>query len=270
MRDHQICTGIVLSLSILLSCGSAVAQEDETLFLRFELMKVADDQENAWQEVVDFFVPIMQRRVNSGEILGADLFSLQPGGMNQGYQYLSVTTFNDPVTMMEEDVDVMAHAQAAHPDMATEAIQAMFGQLREARDTGSIYYLERIAATDSGFQMQPGIVIELDLMKVPTFGAGDYEQAEVEIFQPVHQQHIDNGSMGDWQLLRLIYPFGSNASASHITVNMYTGYDQLFSRIPFDEFIENQPQSQQQLYRIGMETRDHVWTYLAKLERVVR
>jgi hypothetical protein len=40
---------------------------------------------------------IHDQRVKNGNIIGWDLWSLQPGGEDQGYQYLTVQIFTDPV-----------------------------------------------------------------------------------------------------------------------------------------------------------------------------
>ena len=52
-----------------------------------------------------------------------------------------------------------------------------------------------------------------------------YEKAEIEVFQPIHQKHVDTGDKKFWSLMRIMLPIGSDTYASHITVNMYKDVD---------------------------------------------
>ncbi|HSQ47191.1 MAG TPA: hypothetical protein VLM44_09760, partial [Lutibacter sp.] len=74
-------------IAIILMGNTAVAQDK--LYLLFEFMKVDNEQEQAYMETESFWEKIHEQRTKNGEILGWDLWSLQPGGEDQGYQYLT-------------------------------------------------------------------------------------------------------------------------------------------------------------------------------------
>jgi len=246
--------------------STAVAQENEdTLFLIFELMKVDNEQELAYAETEAFWNKIHQERVASGDIIGWDLWSLRPGGEDQGYQYMTVTLFNDPVKMMSGG-DLMANAQRAYPDMSEEELTEELYNSSKSRDLAVRLYLEEIAYTDGDFEMMPGTVASINMMKVEPLSYEDYESAETEIFQPYHQERVDAGNMGSWGLLRIISPGGSETFASHITTDMYEGWEQAFSSTlnPPDSFAE------EMMVNAGLQTRDLKWVYIAVLEEKIR
>ena len=80
-------------------------------------MKVDNEQEAAYAETEAFWEKIHQQRAKNGDIIGWDLWALQPGGEDQGFQYMTVNLYNDPVKMMSGgDGDTfMASAKAAYP-----------------------------------------------------------------------------------------------------------------------------------------------------------
>lgn len=258
---------MILAVILLFSgFSTATAQEDgDNLYLIFELMKVDNEQESAYAETEVFWKKIHQERVKSGDIIGWDLWSLRPGGEHQGYQYMTVTLFDNPVKMMSGS-DLMTHARNAYPDMSEEELTEQLNNSAKTRDLAVRLYLEQIATTEGDFEMKPGMVASMDLMKVDLGSYGDYESAEMEIFQPYHQERVDAGELGSWGLIRCISPIGSETFASHITVNMYEGWEHALSATfnPADSF------SEEMLVNAGIQTRDMKWVYMMELEEMVR
>lgn len=258
---------MIVTVALLFSGFSTLAaQEDgDNLFLIFELMKVDNEQESAYAETEEFWKKIHEERVESADILGWDLWSLRPGGEDQGYQYMTVTVFDDPVNMMDGS-DIMAHARNAYPDMSDEELTEQLNNTAKTRDLSVRLYMQQIATTEGDFEMKPGMVASMDLMKVDMGSYGDYESAEMEIFQPYHQQRVDAGELGNWELLRCMSPIGSETFASHITVNMYEGWEHALSSTfnPADSF------SEEMMVNAGLQTREMKWVYLIQLEEMVR
>jgi len=122
------------NLLILIACmflGNNVIAQDK-LFLVFEFMKVDNEQETAYLETESFWEKIHEQRTKNGDILGWDLWSLQPGGENNGYQYLTVTLYSDPVKMMSGAGDFEAALKAAYPKMTEAELNKTFKGLGEA------------------------------------------------------------------------------------------------------------------------------------------
>ena len=228
-------------------------------------MRVDEEQSQEYLNIERFWSGIHQERTNAGEIIGWDLWSLEPGGEDQGYQYVTVTLFSSFKEMIAGESDFYGHAKDAYPDMSEEDLTKTFKATALTRDLGLRMYMLEIDQTDGSFNMPLGTMATMDMMKALN---DDYEGIESEIFKPTHQEAVDFGHKGSWGLLRVILPAGSDRYASHMTVNMYKDVDQLASwnapgggesSMVHDMAIEQ-----------GLASRDLKKVYFAKLEMKVR
>ena len=134
----------------------------------------------------------------------------------------------------------------------------------KSRDLAVRVYLEEIDATTGDFSMELGTIAAINIMKVAPENVEKYEKMESEIFKPMHQRDVDNGVRGSWGLLRFMSPYGSDAYATHITVDMYKDYNQFFNP---PEVAEESTPTEAQMKQIneGIASRDHRFMYLATL-----
>lgn len=257
---------LVILIALMLLGNNGFAQDK--LYLIFEFMKVDNEQEQAYSETEAFWEKIQEQRVKNGDILGWDLWSLQPGGENQGYQYLTVSLYNDPVKMMSGAGDFEAALNAAYPEMSDAERNEKFNNTAKSRDLAVRIYLEEIATTKGDFEMPLGTVAGINLMKVSDGDYEKYEKFETEIFQPMHQKEVDAGIRGNWGLMRFMLPVGSDVYASHITADMYKDYNQFFN----GGAIDGPALSEEQIRKIqeGIDARDLKFKYMATLIRKVR
>jgi len=258
------------NLLILIACmflGNNVIAQDK-LFLVFEFMKVDNEQETAYLETESFWEKIHEQRTKNGDILGWDLWSLQPGGENNGYQYLTVTLYSDPVNMMSGAGVFEAALKAAYPKMTEAELNKTFNNTAKSRDLAKRAYLEQIATTKGSFDMPIGTIAGINLMKATDLNYETYEKFETEIFQPMAQKEVDAGIRENWNLMRYLLPTGSDVYATHITADMYKDYNQLFNGGTVDgpELSEDQMKKIQE----GLMTRDMKYKYLATLIKKVR
>jgi len=236
------------------------------------MMRVDNEQEADYWQVEEFWSKLHQQRANNGDIVGWDLWQLQPGGEDQHFQWMTVTLFNDPVKMMEgptEDGYLMKMLKLAYPNMSTDELEKKLSMTGKSRDLAVRVFLEELASTQPEFAMDLGTVAQIDLMKVEPGQNDAYEKAEMEVFKPSFQQFVNQGFQGSWGLLRVMFPFGSEVYASHITVNMFKDYSQYFkAQAQFD--WNAIPEDQRKAMQAGIETRDMKWTYMATLRMKVR
>ena len=145
---------IIITLSIL-CCQMGMAQDTDPLYLLFEFMKVDNEQEAGYAETENFWEKIHQQRVQNGELAGWDLWSLQPGGELQDFQYLTVNVYNDPVKMMEGASleSLMANAKKAYPDMSEDQIMEQLNNSAKTRDLAVRVYLMDMENTEGDFDM---------------------------------------------------------------------------------------------------------------------
>ena len=219
---------LVLFTALLL-CQVSLAQDK--VYLMLEFMKVKDGQHLAYMETESFWEKIHQQLADSDAIIGWDLWSLLPGGTDQGYQYMVVTVFDDPVKMMNHlsQDQLTAAAQRAYPDMTEDEIWTKIPETVKSRELASRLYLDQISRTDDTFKMDIGTVIAVNFMKTEPGKGQDYVNAALEAYRPLHQARVDADRMAHWDLFRVISPRGSKACASYVTVDMFRDYDQYFN-----------------------------------------
>ncbi len=254
----------LLFIFALIFSFNSFAQDD--LYLIFELMKVDNEQENAYAETENFWEKIHQQRVQSGEIIGWDLWSLQPSGEDQSFQYMTVTLFNSAKAMFDSGGNFMENVKKAYPDMSDDELNKKFNSTSKSRDLAIRIYLHRIATTSGDFDMPLGTIAYINYMKASDYGV--YEKAETEVFQPMHQKDVDNGIRGSWGLLRFMLPAGSEAYATHITVDMFKDLDQALGSNQGG--MGNLTEAQQKAIMDGLATRDMKWISMGTLIKKVR
>ena len=246
--------------------GSSMMAQDK-YYLLFEFMKVDNEQAAAYMETEDFWEKIHAQRVKNGDIIGWDLWALQPGGESQGSQYMTVHVYDDPVKMMSGAGDFDAAVKAAYPDMSSGQVDEHIQQDVKNRDLAYRLYLESVASTEDQFDMPLGTVIALNFMRATDMDFASYEKAETEVFLPWHQKEVDRGARSRWELLRIMVPYGSDTYATHITADMYKDYAHMLS--PGSDGDAPTAEQQKKMQE-GIKTRDMKFSYVARLIKKVR
>lgn len=261
---------ISILIALILMGNFAIAQEN--LYLTFEFMEVDNEQESDYAATEAFWQKIQEQRVKSGDIMGWDLWALSPGGEQQGFQYLTVSLYNDPVKMMDGSswVNLMDRAKKAYPDMSETDLMDKLNQSSKTRDLAARIYAEQVASTE-GFspdEMVLGTIAEVSMMKVELMDYAKYEKAEMEIFQPLHQKSVDAGEKLNWGLIRFLNPIGSDTYASHMTVSMFKNYNQALNQ-NINYSVGATPANTKAMQE-GVAARDMKYVYIANLIRMVR
>jgi hypothetical protein len=239
----------------------------QTQYLTFEFMKVQDKDLVNYMALEDFWSKIHQEQIKEGACTGWDLWSLRPGGQDQGFQYLAVTVYKDMKQMMAEtSVDqLMDAAKKAYPNMSQDDIMKKTLAGSASRERAVILYLADIDQTKGNFDMPLGTVAQMDFMKAEDADA--YVKAEKEVFKPLHQKVVDQGLKGSWSLASVILPSGTEAYATHITFNMYKDMNQYIAGRSLDlsKYVTDWDAVNK-----GVATRKDKWEYLATLINKLR
>lgn len=257
---------LLLFVAMVLFCGTSMAQQER--YLVFEFMKVTNDQEMNYWETETFWEKIHAERVKNGEITGWDLWSLKPGGTEQGYQYVTVTTYNDPVKALS-DGDVLIAAKKAYPNMSDEELMKALAEGEKSRELSKRMFLKVVAATKDNFKMEVGTVMRMNFMEAIEGKFDEYEKAEIELFLPMHQKRVEAGTMSHWALARVLMPSGSKVPTTHMTFDMFTGYLHYFDAYGRNE-VFNVDAATQMKIDAAIKTRDLNWTYLGTMKKTVK
>jgi hypothetical protein len=237
---HQILFDMkkaILVLCVGLLCWNALSQDP--LYLTFELMKVDEGMDSDYWETETFWEKLHEQRVKNGEIIGWDLWTLSPSGTGQGHQYMTVTLFNDPVKMMS-GANLNEAMDAAYPNMPQNERDQKMTQTIESRDLAVRIFLVEISDSGSDYEMPLGTIGQINFMKAKPGQNGAYEDMESKMFKSIHNKRIEAGLLESWGLLRNMLGYGTEAYASHITVDMYRDWNQYFKDGSSLEFTPEQ------------------------------
>lgn len=256
-----------LAMISLLTLSVMAQSAPKKLYLLFEFMQVNDEHGSDYLKVEDFWSGIHKQRIADKQITGWDLWSLTPSGTKQGSQYMTVTLFSSLKDMLQPGGfdNIVASAKKAYPKMTEKEINDMINLTVASRDIANQVYLEQVDVTKGDFQMKIGTVATFDIMKQLD---DSYEKTESEIFKPWHQDMVNKGKKGSWELLRTILPAGSEAYGTHITVDMFKDAAQLaaYMEAPMDD-IDFLTQS---AVKTGFATREWKEKKIGTLIKMVR
>ena len=226
-------------------------------------------QEYAYGATEDFWAKIHQERANMGDIIGWDLWSLQPHGEKQNFQYLLVEVHIDPVKMMDGSAwkNLYKAAEAAYPDMSKYDLLSKMRKASKTRDLAYDQYCVLIGGTDGDFEMEEGIISRINFMSVEQDNRQAYVKGEMDIFMPMHQANVDNGRRGSWGLAAVMVPWGSDVYANYLTFDMYTGYDQMFGEYDGQDAPSDEMQKKMD---DAIALRELKWGVMATLVKKVR
>lgn len=215
-------------LVLTLFTGIALGQDEEPLFLLFEFMHVDGDQGANYAETEEFWEKVHVQRVKNGDCIGWDLWRLEPSGQEQGAQFMTVSLYNDPVKMMDGG-DFNKAWTGAYPNLTDAESNEKMAMTVKSRDLTHRVFLQQIDLTNDDFDMPIGTLAVINFMKAKPGQSGAYEKMESEVFKPFHQSDVDSGGRASWGMLRNMLGYATEAYATHIVFDMYTGYDQFFN-----------------------------------------
>jgi len=260
-------------LILLFVCGllwAGIVEAQQTQYKVFEFIKVEKDQLFDYIEFKDLMEKVYRQALNDKRIKGWDFWSLQNGGHEADFQYIMVTTYDDPVKMMNglDDEALMKYTNIAYPHLSESQVKTLFEQALVMRDMPMRLYMRELVSTDDNFQFKSGALASFDLMKAGEGKFSEYEKAETDVFRPIHQKRIEQGLMGHWSFMRTALPLGSESKSTHLTMNIYRDYMQFFNAQAYEDL--SQSAAQREAVNEGLKSRDQKWVYLATLENVVR
>jgi len=258
---------LTLSLVILMAFSINAQDNAKPFYLLFEFMHVKPDKGNDYLQVEDFWSGIHKQRVADKSIVGWDLWSLIPSGVEQGSQYLTVTVFASLKDMLQavESLDVMAYSKKAYPNKSEAELTELFNKTGASRDLAHQVMLKIAVHTKDNFKMKVGTMATMDIMKELD---DSYEKVAQEVFLPRQQGWVEAAKKGSWELDHAILPAGSESYGTQISISMYNDISQMAT------FLEDPKTDMDMTTKLaineGMKTRQWKEMKIAKLLKIVR
>ncbi|EKB50937.1 hypothetical protein [Cecembia lonarensis] len=157
----------------------AITFGQETRYLVFEFIKVESNQTYDFMAHKEFMEKIYQGAINDKKIIGWDLWSLQSGADPSEFQYIAVTYYNNPVSMMSglDEQDLVKYAMIAYPHMNENQVKQKLEAANNCMDLAQRSYMQQIATSQDSFQFRRGTLASFDLMKAVEGKFQEYEKS---------------------------------------------------------------------------------------------
>ena len=187
--------------------------------------------------------------------------------MEQGYQYLTVTVFDDAVKALDGG-DVWAAARKAYPTLTDEELSKKLSHGAKSRMLCKRMFLAIINSTKDEFKIDVGTVAKLNFMEVMEGKYHDYERAEDELFKPMHQKRVDEGKLSHWGVAKVLLPAGEKVKTTHLTYDMFKDYKH-FVDSHNDGDAEKPDEATIKKMKDALQTRSLNWMYIGQLVKSV-
>jgi hypothetical protein len=154
----------------------------------------------------------------------------------------------------------------AYPNLTDAESNTKMEMTAKSRNLTHRVFLRQIDMTKDDFDMPIGTLAVVNFMKAKPGQSAAYEKMESEVFKPMHQSDVESGGRASWGMLRNMLGYATEAYATHIVFDMYTGYDQFFNGGNNTPLTEAQQKAMQDIANI----RDLKSITMATLVRKVR
>lgn len=200
-----------------------VFAQEPTVFAVVEFMKVKQGDEQKYVDLErNYWKKIHQERVKNGEIVRWVLYEVRFAGSNDEYNFVTGTIVTDPNKL--ENPFAGIDAEKILPGEDVDKI------MQETSDSRQLVKrnLVRMVSTvnpESGFA--PFNYLQIDFMKVKPGNDNMYIDVETNVWRPVHQQFIKDGSRVGWTLWQTVFPSGSGLEFQYVTTNFLSDFSQV-------------------------------------------
>lgn len=200
-----------------------VSAQEPTVFAVVEYMKVKQGDEQKYVDLErNYWKKIHQERVKSGEIVRWILYEVRYAGSNDEYNFVTGTIVTDPNKL--ENPFAGIDAEKIFPGENLDKV------MQETTDSRQLVKrnLVRMVSTvnpESGFA--PFNYLQIDFMKVKPGSDNMYIDVETNVWRPVHQQFINDGSRVGWTLWQTVFPAGSGMEFQYVTTNFLSDFSQV-------------------------------------------
>ncbi|MFH5831385.1 hypothetical protein [Halalkalibaculum sp. DA384] len=213
-------SGTGMFLFIILFTSAGFGQSEEANYLRFDYVKVAPGQVQAYVEYMNsMWKPLYQQQVEEGKIDSWSLYRVfTPGGDGGKYNFVAITSaagLNVFESLSPRDILMM-------DQRSRDQINNMMAKANELR---TVMYTEFWKAinkiAEDAASPHSAKYMMVDYMLVAPGKDYDYQMLEDEVAKPIHQERKATDRMVGWELYSLITPGGQNYGYNFATGNFF-------------------------------------------------
>ena len=215
-------TGLLALGSAIVLAGGLGAQQKPVWFQTINCVKVLPGKSAEYTEFVDTATKkLMQQAVDEGRIVSWSLLrSVIPAGEEARCDYMTVTLYeNAPAEPLRREALENALRKAGVPMTAGEYIAKRAS-------------VSRLVATEMWQpqirvgQPAKGNYLFLNYMQVKNFG--DYAKFEGEVWRPLAEAFVKDGSQTAWIFSTSLLPGGTEVKYAALTADIYPNWEEAF------------------------------------------
>ncbi|MEX1241022.1 MAG: hypothetical protein WEB30_14965 [Cyclobacteriaceae bacterium] len=243
---------LLASLMLNVICMAGVSAQTTTVYARVVLQKVAPEKVQEFlTEARDIWKPAHRLRQQNGKITNWALYLVHFTGVNDEYNYASVSYYN--AWEKTEGNDNWAELMKG---LDPRRVDVILAKTRSINVRHALY--SRVDGTTTPPNAIPAKYFEVDYMKAKG-AAADYEKVEQDIWKPIHQTLVNDGNRASWTLWRLEMPGGTGNAYDYATANAAVTYKQLLVETYEDAFKKAHPgKNPQAVFDSTLKSRDLV------------
>jgi len=252
----------LLSLLLVISTSSIFCQVSPSLFIVADYMKVQPGLVGEYLEVEQtIWKPLHQQRITHGIIVGWYLYAVSFAGSGSEFNYVVLNLYDDQKNLENPwSAEILAQV---HPKMEAQEIMTRTNQSR-VNVRSELFY--SIAVAPEIPLAEPAAYLQVNYMKVDPGMQNDYEKLESEIWQPVHNELVNNKRTAGWGLWAVLFPRGADRSYQYCTLNAFSDFSYVFDLNYANSFsIVHADKDLEETLKLTRETRTIVSTELWEL-----
>lgn len=205
---------IVTCLSLLISI-QVLAQVEENTYLNIDYLKVeAEDYDEFERLVKEEWKSVYEKEHSTDKLKGWYFYRVgYPGGQSSSYNYVIVTTYKDPNTLVRVSDAISKQVENANSHLRERTNDLATHQFSELWKT--------VAGIYNGDNQKFSEFVVMNYMMVKPGKEAEYITLENDMARPLHEARIEAGTMNSWRTYSLIQPGGLSYSYNFVTADYY-------------------------------------------------
>ncbi len=216
---------LVLCMAVSFMQKNCFAQQNETVFIVVDLMKVKSGDEAKYVDLEQkIWKPIHQERINQGLIVGWYLYQVMYTGDDDSYNFATVNVYTDP-SKLETSYEGIDYAKI-HPG---KDINKIMETTLNARTIVKEQLMRRVNYADPEDGGSAALTKYIIVNYMKSKAGGNYVMVENDIGKPTAIELIKNGDRTGWSLWSNVFPSGSGMESNFVTVDSYSDFTKIGS-----------------------------------------
>jgi len=188
-----------------------------------DYVKIERDKLDDYLKLEGRWKKIHEARLDKNLILSWGLYEIMFTGSADSYNYATVTVY-DNLDLYDRSWDIRFLTES-YPEMDDAEINEFYSQTLEAKNLVRSVVLRHLLSTSTNPSELPAYVL-VNGMKVISGSDKEYQLMEEDVFMPIHEEGIRQGTRAAWSLWEKFYG-GNYSEYQYLTLDAYHSFKQI-------------------------------------------